>query len=56
MRCLNCDHSVYIEDFEDSTPFLCEYCGVWLQVDQDEGTYLGAIHTTLRIIDEKDLP
>jgi len=54
MRCPNCDSGIYIEDWKDDTPFQCEKCKEWLQIDIDEGTYYGATHTTLVVVDEPE--
>lgn len=55
MKCVNCDEHFEIEDYEDTTPFQCEYCGVWLKLDIDESSYLGAKQTNLIMLDEQDL-
>lgn len=55
MICPNCDEHIVLEDFEDATPFQCEHCDTWLELEIDEGTYLGAKQTALRIVDDQDL-
>ncbi|WP_171478373.1 hypothetical protein [Acinetobacter bereziniae] len=55
MICPNCDEHIVLEDYEDTTLFQCEHCDTWLELEIDEGTYLGARHTALRIADDQDL-
>ena len=55
MLCPSCEEHIVLEDYEDTSPFQCEYCDSWLACDLDESTYLGAKHTALRIIDDEDL-
>ena len=55
MICPNCEDHIVLEDYEDTSPFQCEHCDTWLELEIDEGTYLGAKHTALRIVDDQDL-
>lgn len=52
MICPNCEKGVAIEDYQETNePFECEHCDSWLILEVDEGTYYGAIHSTLKIFD-----
>lgn len=55
MMCPNCEEHFELEDYNDNTPFQCEHCGQWVELDCDEGTYEGAVKRTLIMLDEEDL-
>ena len=55
MICPNCEEHIVLEDYENTSPFQCEHCKTWLELEIDEGTYLGAKQTALRIVDDQDL-
>ena len=57
MECPNCDQFVswsFIEseEIEPNEEFECPHCGVSLMYEIDEGTYYGAQHKTLIVVDE----
>lgn len=54
MKCPNCDNHIGIEDYESQEQFNCEHCDALLEIEVDEGTYFGATHTTLKLVDEDD--
>lgn len=55
MICPSCEEHIVLEDYSDTTPFQCEHCDIWLELNIDEGTYYGAVHTNLRIVDDESL-
>jgi ribosomal protein L37AE/L43A len=55
MKCPNCERHFDVEDYNDNTPFQCEHCAQWLELDCDEGTYEGAVKRTLVMLDEDDV-
>lgn len=54
MECPACYNHFPLEDYTDETPFNCEFCGQLLQLKLDEGTYEGAVKSTLIILDDED--
>ena len=52
MYCQACDEFIFIEDFEDTEPFLCPNCKVLLEMVIDEGSYQGVIQRHLQIVED----
>lgn len=52
MLCPSCEEHIVLEDYEDTEPFECEHCNTLIALEIDEGTYFGAKHTQLIIVDD----
>jgi len=52
MRCANCDEHIDLDDqVDDGEAFECLYCGQWMMIEVDEGTYEGATKKELVMLD-----
>ena len=54
MKCPACEEHFDIEDWQDDSPFECPNCETLLRLDIDEGTYLGATHSSLVIMEDEE--
>jgi len=57
MKCPTCERLVrwdWIEDecIEPNVPFECPHCDEQLRYEIDEGTYYGAQHQTIKVVDD----
>jgi len=54
IRCPNCDRSLDADDYENEDPFDCRGCGELIRINVDEGTYFGAKHTTVEVVEREE--
>ena len=59
MRCPACESGISwrwleFEGVEPNTVFACPSCGESLRFSIDEGTYFGATHQTIEIVDDAE--
>ncbi|EOV0144160.1 hypothetical protein ACOIXN_001492 [Vibrio vulnificus] len=57
MRCPTCEKQIGWDRLEDecidpNEEFECPHCGETLRHEVDEGTYLGAQHITIEVVDD----
>lgn len=57
MRCPTCEKQIgwdWLEDecIDPNEEFECPRCGETLRYEVDEGTYLGAQHITIEVVDD----
>lgn len=54
MKCPSCEHHLGAQDYENEDPFDCRNCGELIRINIDEGTYFGATHQTVEIVERDE--